>query len=68
VTHNYVDIMSRIYVDSTPAGTGSKCAEGAQGRNSGITGERLPRLVVSPQRSGLGIGQGRFGGLTAEQS
>jgi hypothetical protein len=28
VTHNYVDIMSRIYVDSTPRPTGSTRAAG----------------------------------------
>src|SRR5215207_1896547 len=54
VTHNYVDIMSRIYVDSTPAGTGSKRAEGAQGRNSGIAGERTtaPGCKPAERRSG----------------
>src|SRR5215213_11622715 len=30
VTHNYVDIMSRIYVDSTPIRQGSKSVERAQ--------------------------------------
>src|SRR5215207_9857714 len=33
VTHNYVDIMSRIYVDSTPGGRGSKeCRRGSKWR------------------------------------
>src|SRR5829696_4903329 len=35
VTHNYVDIMSRIYVDSTPIPQGSKNVGGAQRRRAG---------------------------------
>jgi hypothetical protein len=30
VSHNYVDIVSRNYVDSTPVGEGSRNADGAQ--------------------------------------
>ena len=33
MTHNYVDIMSRIYVDNTPEGKGSTSAAEAQSRS-----------------------------------
>ena len=44
MTHNYVDIMSRIYVDSTPTPQGSKNVGGAQRR---VRGNRQSRASAS---------------------
>jgi hypothetical protein len=49
VTHNYVDIMSRIYVDSTPVRQGSKKVGGAQsgGEDAPPQSERGPEAVFA---------------------
>ena len=44
MTHNYVDIMSRIYVDSTPRLEGSRSDAGAQSRREAVETERLTRV------------------------